>query len=48
MTCWRRLRDWHQAGIWDQLHRLLLAELRKAGRLDWSQPRSTDRGFVVG
>jgi transposase len=20
MTCWRRLRDWQQEGIWDLLH----------------------------
>jgi transposase len=34
MTCWRRLRDWTEAGVWDQLHARLLAELRAAGRLD--------------
>ena len=28
MTCWRRLRDWNDAGVWQQLHELLLAELR--------------------
>lgn len=37
MTCWRRLRDWQEAGVWDQLHRLLLAKLRAADRLDWSR-----------
>ena len=37
MTCWRRLRDWHQAGVWQQLHELLLARLRQAGRLDLSR-----------
>src|SRR5512144_1362860 len=37
MTCWRRLRDWHQAGVWQQLHELLLAELNGAGALDWSK-----------
>jgi transposase len=36
MTCWR-LRDWNNAGVWDQLHRLLLAELRHAELLDWSR-----------
>jgi len=36
MTCWRRLRDWHEAGVWQQLHELLLAELNSAGALDWS------------
>jgi transposase len=34
MTCWRRLRDWQAADVWDQLHALLLAQLRAAGRLD--------------
>jgi len=37
MTCWRRLRDWHEAGVWQQLHGLLLAELNAAGALDWSK-----------
>lgn len=37
MTCWRRLRDWHQAEVWDKLHQLLLAELHAAGQLDWSK-----------
>jgi len=30
MTCWRRLRDWQKAGVWDRLHRVLLAKLRGA------------------
>lgn len=34
VTCWRRLRDWQQAGVWERLHALLLAELRGAGILD--------------
>jgi transposase len=34
MTCWRRLRDWHEAGVWRRLHETLLAELRKAGLLE--------------
>jgi transposase len=34
MTCWRRLRDWHEAGVWQQLHEALLAELNAAGALD--------------
>lgn len=37
MTCWRRLRDWHQASVWDRLHRLLLSKLREADRIDWSR-----------
>ena len=34
MTCWRRLRDWQMAGVWDRLHELLLAELRATSQLD--------------
>jgi len=37
MTCWRRLRDWQECGVWDRLHRLLLDELRAAGKLDLSR-----------
>jgi len=37
MTCWRRLRDWHQAGVWEQLHLLLLDGLQGADALDWSR-----------
>jgi transposase len=37
MTCWRRLRDWTQAGVWGQLHALLLAELHAADQIDWSR-----------
>jgi len=24
MTCWRRLRDWHERGVWDLIHFVLL------------------------
>jgi transposase len=37
VTCWRRLRDWQQAGVWDRLHRTLLDRLGRADRLDWSR-----------
>ncbi len=37
MTCWRRLRDWNEAGVWQRLHEVLLAELNAASRLDWSR-----------
>ncbi|MBX7551623.1 transposase [Streptomyces sp. tea 10] len=36
-TCWRRLRDWHEPGVWQALHELLLAELRPAGKPDFSR-----------
>jgi hypothetical protein len=34
MTCWRRLRDRNDAGVWQRLHELLLAELRAVEMLD--------------
>lgn len=37
MTCWRRLRDWQAAGVWEGLHRLLLNRLRGADQIDWSR-----------
>ena len=37
MTCWRRLRDWNEAGVWERLHQALLDELQDAGQLDWSR-----------
>jgi transposase len=37
MTCWRRLKEWQQAGVFQALHECLLAQLRAAGRLDLSR-----------
>lgn len=37
MTCWRRLREWTEAGVWQRLHEVLLVELNSAGLIDWSR-----------
>ncbi len=37
MTCRHRLRDWHQASVWCQLHQLLLSRLEQNGEIDWSR-----------
>src|SRR5947209_3625936 len=37
MTCWRRLRDWHHAGVWEELHAVLLDRLAEADQIDWSR-----------
>jgi transposase len=37
VTCWRRLDEWQQAGVWERLHALLLARLRAAGELEWAR-----------
>ncbi|MDP9365456.1 MAG: IS5 family transposase [Chloroflexota bacterium] len=36
-TCWRRLRDWQAAGVWERLHRTLLDWLGDAASVDWSR-----------
>ncbi len=37
MTCWRRLREWQEARVWERLHRLLLNELRAVDKIDFSR-----------
>ena len=37
MTCWRRLQEWHQAGVWEKVHRALLDALRESDQIDWSR-----------
>ena len=37
MTCWRRLKEWHRAGVWERLHQALLDRLGEADRVDWSR-----------
>ena len=37
ITCWRRLDEWQQAGVWERLHAVLLARLRAAGEIEWSR-----------
>ena len=36
-TCYRRLDEWQKAGVWEELHASLLAELRAAGEVEWSR-----------
>jgi hypothetical protein len=37
VTCWRRLRDWQHAGVWEALHHRLLDWLGDDGQVDWSR-----------
>jgi transposase len=37
MTCWRRLRAWQLAGVWQDIHLCLLEVLRIRHRLDFSR-----------
>ena len=45
MTCWRRLHDWQQAGVWFRLHQILLAQLDAADKIDWSRA-AVDSSFA--
>lgn len=45
MTCWRRLRDWQAAGVWQKIHRVLLDRLQQADAIDWSRA-AVDSGSV--
>jgi transposase len=36
MSCWRRLRDWQEAGVWQLIHFVLLDWLARKGQIDWS------------
>jgi len=55
VTCWRRLREWQQAGLWQQLHRVVLDRLAQQDLLDWSRAavdsvsvRAKRRGEATG
>lgn len=37
MTLWNRLDAWRQAGVWRQLHAVLLARLHEADQIDWAR-----------
>jgi transposase len=37
VTCWRRLREWQEQGVWQKLHEVLLARLNAAGEIDWQR-----------
>jgi transposase len=36
-TCWRRLRDWQEVGVWRRLHERLLNWLGDDAAVDWSR-----------
>ena len=46
MTCWRRLQEWHEAGVWEELHRVLLDRLGEADQIDFSRA-SVDSASVA-
>ncbi|WP_451991450.1 IS5 family transposase [Azospirillum argentinense] len=47
MTCWRRLHEWHRAGVWERLHRVLLDRLGYANAINWDRA-AVDSASVPG
>ena len=47
MTCWRRLKSWHEAGVWFRLHQVLLGRLAQAHKLDWSRASLDSSGVAA-
>ncbi len=37
VTCWRRLRQWQEAGVWERIWRTLLAPLEAQGKREWAR-----------
>ena len=37
MTCWRRLREWMQAGVWQRVHGAALRQLREHDQIMWDR-----------
>jgi transposase len=36
-TCWRRLAEWEDEGIWEEIWRTFLSELDAQGRISWEE-----------
>jgi len=36
-TCWRRLKEWEESGVWENLWRVILSALEAEQKLDWAQ-----------
>lgn len=36
-TCWRRLRQWEEQGVWERVWRAFIGELDAQGLLDWEE-----------
>jgi transposase len=36
-TAWRRLKNWEEAGVWENIWRAVLASLEAQDKLEWAQ-----------
>jgi transposase len=55
MTAWKKLHEWQQAGVWLELHHVLLGKLQQSDKIDWSRAlidsasvRATQGGEATG
>jgi transposase len=51
MSCWRYLRDWQKAGVWQKIHEVMLAQLNASDKIDWTRAvadSSTVRALMGG
>ena len=50
MSCWRRLREWQEVGLWPLLQQLLRAKLPDGQKIDWSRAEvdSESKRAVMG
>jgi transposase len=50
MSCWRRLREWQEVGLWPLLQQLLIARLPDGQKIDWSRAEvgSDSKRAVMG
>src|SRR5829696_985353 len=37
VTCWRRLQEWQEAGVWERVHQSMLDRLGEADQIDWER-----------
>jgi hypothetical protein len=37
MSCWQRLKEWNEAGVWEVLHQKMLDRLGEADQIDWER-----------
>jgi transposase len=47
-TCWRRVREWQDAGVWERLLRVILNWLGDEGGIDWERASLDSTSVRVG
>ena len=47
VTCWRRLREWQQRGVWKRRHQRMLERLAAADRIDGTRAALDSRSLAA-